>query len=120
MQTKSNHIGHLDSNTRARRRSVVTSIERHKSLVLPEHILELAALLTSPAIDLNRVSEILYFEPCLMSQIILHANSACSQQGPGVTRISEAIVLLGAEFVRTVVLNFARMGPARRLPENFA
>jgi HD-like signal output (HDOD) protein len=76
------------------------------ALVHSAQLFELMTLLTRPAIDLNRVSKALDSVPWLKPIIIRLANADCPQYDRRITRISDAVILLGVEFVRKVLVTF--------------
>ena len=111
-----NHTDQLDPSMCEFRRSISISIEAHGFRKLPNHILDLIVLLASPTIDVRSVGEILLFEPLLLSQVICLESSIRSDQDPSMIRIDEAIVLLGSEFLHSLVLSFAMMESIQRQP----
>ena len=71
---------------------------------LPAYIFQLNSLLASSPVDLKRVAEVILTDPSLTAQVLRLCNSAfvgCRQR---VTRVEHALILLGTERLRTMVL----------------
>jgi putative nucleotidyltransferase with HDIG domain len=100
--------------TRERRKRRVNAIISDGLSNLPSHAIQLNSLLSSPAVDLGEASEIIRSEPNLYIQVLSLANSALGSLRQPVLAISEAVVLLGAERVRTLVLSYAFVKVAGR------
>jgi putative nucleotidyltransferase with HDIG domain len=101
-RTKLDAIEVLDARENRKRRvgALVTGVFSS----LPEEIMELNALLSSSAIDLTKASKIIRTDATLYVQVLRQANAALGSLRQPVLEITEAIVLLGAERVRTLVL----------------
>jgi putative nucleotidyltransferase with HDIG domain len=95
--------------TRERRKHRVNAVTSDGLSKLPGHAVQLNSLLSSPAVDLSEASEVIRSEPNLYVQVLSLANSALANPRQPVLSISEALVLLGAEHVRTLVLSYAFM-----------
>jgi len=71
---------------------------------LPAYVFELNTLLGSKPVDLKRVSEVICTDPSLTAQMIRICNSAFLSLPTKVKSIEHAVVLLGTERLRTLVL----------------
>jgi HD-like signal output (HDOD) protein len=71
---------------------------------LPAYIFELNGLLAASPVDLKRVGEVIRTDPSLTAQVIRLCNSAFWGIRQRVSKIDHAVVLLGTEKVRTLVL----------------
>lgn len=91
---------------RGRRKRRVQAVVSNGLPVLPSDIIRLNFLLSSSSVDLNEVTKIIRSDSSLCSQILGLANLALSGQRR-VLAIPEAVVLLGSERLRTLVLSCA-------------
>lgn len=71
---------------------------------LPAYLLDLAALLGSPAVDLKKVANVIRTDPSLAAQVLRLCNSALFGLRRHVLSIEQAAVLLGTERLRSLVL----------------
>jgi HD-like signal output (HDOD) protein len=71
---------------------------------LPAYVFELSSLLTTIPVDLKRVCRVIRTDPSLAAQVIRLCNSALWGSRQGVSNIEHAVVLLGTERLRTLVL----------------
>ena len=81
---------------------------------LPDHILELNALLRRPSVDVGHASRIIRKDPTLHVRILSLASAAVANDGQPVHAIAEAMVLLGPERLRAFVLGYELMRLAGR------
>jgi HD-like signal output (HDOD) protein len=85
-----------------RRANLLVRLEELPSL--PAHVFELTFLLNAIPVDLERASTVIGADPSLAAQVLRHGNSPLMALPCRVFSISEAIVLLGTEKLRTLVL----------------
>ena len=71
---------------------------------LPAYIFELIALLSCVPVDLRRVCRVIRTDPSLAEQVIRLCNSAMLGLRGRVSHIEHAVILLGTERLRTLVL----------------
>jgi len=71
---------------------------------LPAYVFELNSLLAAAPVNLKRVGEVIRTDPSLTAQVLRLCNSAFMGFRERVTRIEHAIVLVGSERLRTMVL----------------
>jgi HD-like signal output (HDOD) protein len=71
---------------------------------LPAYVFELSALLSTVSVDLRRVSRVIRTDPSLAAQVIRLCNSALLGLRGRVSNIDHAVILLGTERLRTLVL----------------
>jgi len=71
---------------------------------LPAYVFELSSLLSSVPVDLRRVCRVIRTDPSLAAQVIRLCNSAMLGLRGRVSHIEHAVVLLGTERLRTLVL----------------
>jgi HD-like signal output (HDOD) protein len=71
---------------------------------LPAYVFELNTLLTATPANLKRVGEVIRTDPSLTAQLIRLCNSAFMGFRERVTRIEHAVMLVGTERLRTMVL----------------
>jgi HD-like signal output (HDOD) protein len=71
---------------------------------LPAYVFELNSLLAATPVDMKRVNEVVRTDPSLTAQVIRLCNSAFMGFRAPITRIENAIVLVGTERLRTMVL----------------
>ena len=71
---------------------------------LPGYVFELSALLRSVPVDLRRVCRVIRTDPSLTAQVIRLCNSAMLGLRGRVSNIEHAVILLGTERLRTLVL----------------
>jgi HD-like signal output (HDOD) protein len=72
---------------------------------LPAYVFELSALLSTIPVDLRRVCGVIQTDPSLTAQVIRLCNSAQLGLRERVSNIEHAVILLGTERLRTMVLN---------------
>ncbi len=71
---------------------------------LPAYVFELSSLLSCVPVDLNRVCRVIRTDPSLAAQVIRLCNSAMLGLRGRVSDIKNAVILLGTERLRTLVL----------------
>jgi HD-like signal output (HDOD) protein len=71
---------------------------------LPAYVFELNTLLSAKRVDLKRVAEVICTDPSLTAQMLRICNSAFLSLPTKVKSIEHAVILLGAERLRTLVL----------------
>ena len=71
---------------------------------LPGYVFELNGLLNSSPVNLKRAGEVIRTDPSLSAQVLRVCNSALLNLRWRVTSIDHAVILLGAERLRTLVL----------------
>src|SRR5271157_6567413 len=76
---------------------------------LPNYLLDLNALLSSPSVDLKKVGKVIRTDPSLTAQVLRLCNSALFGLRHRVISIEQAAVLLGTERLRTLVLTCSVM-----------
>ncbi len=76
---------------------------------LPNYLLDLNALLSSPSVDLKKVGKVIRTDPSLTAQVLRLCNSALFGLRHRVISIEQAAVLLGTERLRTLVLTCSLM-----------
>src|SRR5579863_5625257 len=84
---------------------------------LPNYVLDLNALLSTPTVDLKKVGKIIRTDPSLSAQVLRLCNSALFGLRRRVLSIEQAAILLGTERLRTLVLTCSLMQFAgKRVP----
>jgi HD-like signal output (HDOD) protein len=76
---------------------------------LPAYLMDLNALLGSPAVDLKKVGKVIRTDPSLSAQVLRLCNSALFGLRRRVISIEQAAVLIGTERLRTLALTCAVM-----------
>jgi HD-like signal output (HDOD) protein len=71
---------------------------------LPAYVFELNSMLAAKPVNLKRVAEIIRTDPSLTAQVLRLCNSAFMGCRERVTRIEHAVMLVGTERLRTMVL----------------
>ena len=71
---------------------------------LPAYVFELNSMLAATPVDLKRVAEIIRTDPSLTAQVLRLCNSALMGFRERITRIENAVMLVGTERLRTMVL----------------
>ncbi len=71
---------------------------------LPAYVFELSSLLSCVPVDLRRVCRVIRTDPSLSAQVIRLCNSAMLGLRGRVSHIEHAVILLGTERLRTLVL----------------
>ena len=71
---------------------------------LPAYVFELNSLLAATPVNLKRVGEVIRTDPSLTAQVLRLCNSAFMGFRERVTRIEHAVMLVGTERLRTMVL----------------
>jgi len=85
---------------------------------LPNYVLDLNALLSSPSVDLKKVANVIRTDPSLSAQVLRLCNSALFGLRRRVLSIEQAAILLGTERLRTMVLTCSVMQFAgKKLPK---
>ncbi len=100
-----------------RRKKRLTGILSKDLPTLPNYVLDLNALLSSPTVDLKKVGKVLRTDPSLSAQVLRLCNSALFGLRRRVLSIEQATILLGTERLRTLVLTCSLMQFAgKRVP----
>jgi HD-like signal output (HDOD) protein len=71
---------------------------------LPAYVFELSSLLSTVPVDLRRVCRVIRTDPSLAAQVIRLCNSALLGLRGRVSNIEHAVILLGTERLRTLVM----------------
>jgi HD-like signal output (HDOD) protein len=71
---------------------------------LPAYVFELNSLLAATPVNLKRVGEVIRTDPSLTAQVLRLCNSAFMGFRERITRIEHAVMLVGTEMLRTMVL----------------
>lgn len=71
---------------------------------LPGYVFELNDLLSVTPVDLSQVSQVIRTDPSLSAQVLRLYNTAGESREAGVGSVAEAVVLLGTEQLRTLVM----------------
>jgi HD-like signal output (HDOD) protein len=71
---------------------------------LPAYVFELSSLLSTVPVDLRRVCKVIRTDPSLAAQVIRLCNSAMLGLRNRISNIEHAVILLGTERLRTLVL----------------
>ena len=71
---------------------------------LPAYVFELNSLLAATPVNLKRVVEVIMTDPSLTAQVLRLCNSAIMGFRERVTKIQNAVILVGTERLRTMVL----------------
>ena len=100
-------FGSASSEAGERRKCRVQALVSNGLPVLPSYVIRLNSLLSSSSVDLNEVTKIIRADSNLSSQIVGLANLALSGHRLRTLAIPEAVVLLGSERLRTLVLSCA-------------
>ncbi len=74
---------------------------------LPSYVFELNGLLSASPVDLKRVGEVIRRDPGLTAQVIRMCSSALLSVREKVSSIEHAVILLGTERLRTMVLTIS-------------
>jgi putative nucleotidyltransferase with HDIG domain len=112
---QSNTILSLEAQDRRKKR--LLDILSHGLPTLPQYVLDLNALLSSPSVDLKKVAKVLRTDPSLSVQVLRLCNSALFGLRRRVLSIEQAAILIGTERLRTLVLTCSLMQFAgKRLP----
>jgi len=99
------------------RRRKLTSILTEGLPALPSYVFELNSLLAEASVDLKRVAKVIRSDPAMAAQLIRTCNSALYGPRRRVLSIEEAVVLMGAERLRTWLLTCSVMEfTGRQLP----
>lgn len=76
---------------------------------LPQYVMDLNALLTSSSVDLKKVGKVVRTDPSLSAQVLRLCNSALFGLRRRVVSVEQAIVFLGTDRMRTLVLTCSLM-----------
>ena len=71
---------------------------------LPRYVFQLNSLLAATPVDLNRVAEVIRTDPSLSAQVLRLSNSALFDPKDRAASIEHAVIMLGADRLRTLVL----------------
>ena len=74
---------------------------------LPSYVFELNGLLSASTVDLKRVGEVIRRDPGLAAQVIRMCSSTLLSVGEKVSSIEHAVILLGTERLRTMMLTIS-------------
>jgi len=100
-----------------RRKKRLTGILSQDLPTLPNYVMDLNALLSSPTVDLKKVGKVIRTDPSLSAQVLRLCNSALFGLRRRVLSIEQAAILLGTERLRTLVLTCSLMQFAgKRVP----
>src|ERR1700690_401694 len=99
----------LDDEVQEKRKNRLTGMLSKGLPTLPSYLLDLNALLSSPAVDLKKVGKVIRTDPSLTAQVLRLCNSALFGLRRRVLSIEQAAVLLGRGRLRTLVLTCAVM-----------
>ena len=99
----------LDKTAQEHRTNRVISISAKRASGFPSYALELDAALSGPVVDLEQVASILATVPELGAQLLIFTNSEIVGLSHCVLDIPEAVILLGTERLRALVLGYAVM-----------
>jgi len=103
------HSSALEAEWLERRKKRLMGILSKGLPTLPSYLLDLNALLSSPTVDLRKVAKVIRTDPSLSAQVLRLCNSALFGLRRRVLSIGQAVVLLGTERLRTLVLTCAVM-----------
>jgi HD-like signal output (HDOD) protein len=92
-----------------RRKKRLAAILSQTLPTLPNYVLDLNALLSSPSVDLKKVGNVIRTDPSLSAQVLRLCNSALFGLRRRVISIEQAAILLGTERLRTMVLTCSVM-----------
>jgi HD-like signal output (HDOD) protein len=92
-----------------RRKKRLVAILSQTLPTLPNYVLDLNALLSSPSVDLKKVGNVIRTDPSLSAQVLRLCNSALFGLRRRVISIEQAAILLGTERLRTLVLTCSVM-----------
>jgi HD-like signal output (HDOD) protein len=100
-----------------RRKKRLMAILNQGLPTLPNYVLDLNVLLSSPSVNLKKVGAVIRTDPSLSAQVLRLCNSALFGLRRRVISIEQAAVLLGTERLRTLVLTCSVMQFAgKRIP----
>jgi putative nucleotidyltransferase with HDIG domain len=100
-----------------RRKKRLMAILGQSLPTLPNYVLDLNALLSSPTVDLKKVGNVIRTDPSLSAQVLRLCNSALFGLRRRVLSIEQGAILLGTERLRTLVLTCSVMQFAgKRIP----
>jgi len=99
----------LEAEWLERRKKRLMSILSKGLPTLPSYLLDLNALLSTATVDLRKVAKVIRTDPSLSAQVLRLCNSALFGLRCRVLSIGQAVVLLGTERLRTLVLTCAVM-----------
>ncbi len=97
-------IGREDPEARQSRKLALMSALSEGLPTLPAYVFELNSLLAAAPVNLKRVEEVIRTDPSLTAQLIRLCNSAFMGFRDRVTKIEHALMLVGTERLRTMVL----------------
>jgi len=103
------HSSALEEEWLERRKKRLMGILSKGLPTLPSYLLDLNALLSTPTVDLRKVAKVIRTDPSLSAQVLRLCNSALFGLRRRVLSIGQAVVLLGTERLRTLVLTCAVM-----------
>ncbi len=73
--------------------------------VLPQHVQQLMSCVEDTEVDIQEVTQILQRDPSLTARVLLVANSPLYGMHRQVTRLGQAVMVLGLEAVRNIALS---------------
>src|SRR5271165_3138454 len=107
----------LDDSAREEHKKRLLALLNKGLPTLPQYLMDLNALLSSPTVELKRVGKVIRTDPSLSAQVLRLCNSALFGLRRRVLSIEQAAILLGTERLRTLVLTCSVMQFAgKRLP----
>ena len=83
--------------------------ERGELLTPPGHVIEFNAILTATPVDVKRLGRVLDSDPTLVGQVIKLCNSSLFSLPSPVSSLEQAVLMLEADHLRTLVLTCALM-----------
>jgi HD-like signal output (HDOD) protein len=98
-----------DEYTRERRAKQIQALLQRGLPTLPQYLLDLNALLSSPSVELKRVSKVVRTDPSLSAQLLRLCNSPLFGLRRRVLSVEQATVLVGTERLRAMVLTCSVM-----------
>src|ERR1039457_1127624 len=93
-----------DPEARQRRKVALMAALSDGLPTLPAYVFELNSMLAASPVNLKRVSEVIRTDPSLTAQVLRLSNSAFMGFRERVTKIEHAVMLVGTERLRTMVL----------------
>lgn len=85
---------------------------------MPSVAMRVVEMAQSDDVDLNELSDLIATDPALATKILKTVNSPFYGLGKGVSTISQALVVLGLQAVKTLVLGFSLVRSMRRQEAN--
>ena len=98
------HLSREDPEARQSRKLALMAALSEGLPTLPAYVFELNSLLAAAPVNLKRVGEVIRTDPSLTAQVLRLCNSAFMGFRERVTKIEHAVMLVGTERLRTMVL----------------